>query len=322
MPLLADPSYPPAVAAPSRQRPSKPRPTKARASKPSTPKGSTTPPSPARVGPLGRDPDGGGRTHDLLTAAVEESARLLDADGALLYLVDPTTGHLHFAHDAGIRDEESQARVRVIELEPGTGMFGRAVAERSVIVTGDYPNDPAFQHAEVTDRVAHDIGIRSMVVAPLVDGPDVFGALGTFSSRTDAFTEAQIAKAKDIAARMMTEKLGTVAMAEAVCILDNEAKKGTPIEVEVQTIALGGDIALVALPGEIFVELGLAIKAASPFKHTLIAELANGSMGYVPTEKAYPQGNYEVVSARGAPGSGERLVATAIKQLKELKTGP
>ena len=73
-----------------------------------------------------------------------------------------------------------------------------------------------------------------------------------------------------------------------------------------------------SLPGEIFVQLGLSIKAGSPFKQTMIAELANGSIGYVPTKVAYPQGNYEVVSARCAEGSGEMLVDAALKQLREL----
>jgi neutral ceramidase len=75
----------------------------------------------------------------------------------------------------------------------------------------------------------------------------------------------------------------------------------------------------VALPGEIFVELGLALKKASPFKHTLIAELANGSVGYVPNREAYPQGNYEIVSARCEAGSGEKLVEVALKLLGQVK---
>ena len=52
--------------------------------------------------------------------------------------------------------------------------------------------------------------------------------------------------------------------------------------------------------------------------HTIIAELANGSIGYIPTRRAYVQGNYEVVSARCAEGSGELLVDTAIRLLKDL----
>jgi hypothetical protein len=49
----------------------------------------------------------------------------------------------------------------------------------------------------------------------------------------------------------------------------------------------------------------------------MIAELANGSIGYIPDEGAYPQGNYEVVSARCAKGSGEKLVETALRLLKK-----
>ncbi len=89
-----------------------------------------------------------------------------------------------------------------------------------------------------------------------------------------------------------------------------------PIEVEVQTITLGDELAWVALPGEIFVQLGIAIKDGSPFKQTMITSLGNGSIGYIPTRVAYSQGNYEVVSARCAEGSGEMLVDEAVRQLR------
>src|SRR5207253_2053215 len=66
---------------------------------------------------------------------------------------------------------------------------------------------------------------------------------------------------------------------QAFKVLDVAARAGKDHEVEVQVICWGSDIAWVSLPGEIFVELGLAIKQSSPFKHTIIAELANGSIG-------------------------------------------
>ena len=44
-----------------------------------------------------------------------------------------------------------------------------------------------------------DIGIRSMVVAPLVAGDEVFGAMGTFSTRAAAFDQAQIALVRALA---------------------------------------------------------------------------------------------------------------------------
>jgi hypothetical protein len=115
---------------------------------------------------------------------------------------------------------------------------------------------------------------------------------------------------------------------DAFKTLDVAERQGKPLQVEVQAVTLGDRIAWVSLPGEIFVELGLEIKQDSPFANTLIAELANGAIGYVPARRAYTQGNYEVVSARCAEGSGERLVDTAVRLLKHLhseatpSTGP
>jgi len=107
---------------------------------------------------------------------------------------------------------------------------------------------------------------------------------------------------------------------KAYKVLDVQKREGKPLDVEVQVITMGNTLAWVSLPGEIFVELGLSIKAASPFSLTCVAELANGSIGYIPNRSAYAEGNYEVVSARCAEGSGERLVQAAVKMLAELKT--
>jgi neutral ceramidase len=112
-----------------------------------------------------------------------------------------------------------------------------------------------------------------------------------------------------------------MALVNAVKILDVSAREGRPFEVEVQVFSLGRDLAWVSLPGEIFVELGLAIKRRSPFRQTLIAELANGSIGYIPDRRSYAEANYEPESARCAAGSGEMLVEAASRMLKELHDG-
>jgi neutral ceramidase len=106
----------------------------------------------------------------------------------------------------------------------------------------------------------------------------------------------------------------------ALRVLDTASRKGKPLDAELQVFTLGQDLAFVALPGELFAELGLAIKAKSPFKHTILITLANGSLGYLPTRRAYEEGNYEPTIARCAAGSGEQLVASAIQLLNELKS--
>src|SRR5262249_2255805 len=135
-------------------------------------------------------------------------------------------------------------------------------------------------------------------------------------------TPEEVAKARDTVQRRgdgrSSNRVPFLEQVQAFKVLDVDARRGQPHEVEVQVVAIGRVIAWVSLPGEIFVELGLALKQASPFPHTIIAELANGSVGYIPARRAFAQGNYEVISTRCAEGSGELLVATAVRLLQEL----
>lgn len=82
-----------------------------------------------------------------------------------------------------------------------------------------------------------------------------------------------------------------------------EAARGQSEEfclpIDLQVIALN-DIALIGLPGEIFVEIGEAIAEASPFRLTLPVGYANGAIGYVPTKEEVPFGGYEVLWARAS----------------------
>lgn len=90
-------------------------------------------------------------------------------------------------------------------------------------------------------------------------------------------------------------------------------------EAEVQAIAIGDELAIVGLPGEMFTEFGLTLKKASPFRHTIVHSLANGAIGYVPNRRAYPEGSYEADASRCAPGGGEQLVEAATNLLIKLK---
>lgn len=104
-------------------------------------------------------------------------------------------------------------------------------------------------------------------------------------------------------------------------ILDLAARAGTPLPVEIQAISLGKEIAWVSFPGEMFTELGLALKKRSPFPRTMVVTLANGNWGYVPDRRSYAEGAYEVESARVPAGTGELLAEEAVKLLTGLHAG-
>jgi neutral ceramidase len=86
----------------------------------------------------------------------------------------------------------------------------------------------------------------------------------------------------------------------------------------VVTVGCVGDIAFVGLGGEVFNEIGQAIKTASRFPNTFVFTHCNGASGYVPTSPSYPEGGYEVQSSAFAAGADERLAEEAGRMLKEL----
>ncbi|MFQ6133452.1 MAG: hypothetical protein ACE5R4_15525, partial [Armatimonadota bacterium] len=96
-------------------------------------------------------------------------------------------------------------------------------------------------------------------------------------------------------------------MREALFIAEMERKE---LEVELGAMRIG-PLGLATIPGEVFVKLGLAIQEQSPFDPTMVAELVNGTVGYIATREAYDQGSYEVTLRRSAciaPGAGESIV--------------
>lgn len=87
--------------------------------------------------------------------------------------------------------------------------------------------------------------------------------------------------------------------------------------VEIQIIGIG-DNRIVCLPGEVFVEFGLAIQRKSPYKNTFVIELANGCLpGYVCTPEAYVEGGYETGASLLTDKAGEMMVETALKLINE-----
>ena len=96
------------------------------------------------------------------------------------------------------------------------------------------------------------------------------------------------------------------------------AKLPTQMTAPVQVIRLG-EAAIVALPGEVFVETGMNIKAKSDANPTFLVSLANGYIGYICTDKALAQeGGYETWAAKSSlPAAGtvprmEALVASLL----------
>lgn len=135
-----------------------------------------------------------------------------------------------------------------------------------------------------------------------------------------AFSKADLPWAREVAAKYGKEDAAPfMDFVKAFKILDIDSKKEKPIEAEVQVFTLGDQFAIVSLPAEVFTEIGMYIKSRSPYPYTIITELTNGRVGYMPDRKAYAEGNYEVITSKVAPGSAEILAENALRILNELK---
>jgi len=130
----------------------------------------------------------------------------------------------------------------------------------------------------------------------------------------------KVAWARESIKKVGSRELSFLKQVEAYKILALQMRRGGTIGLEVQVFRLSRDVAVVGLPGEVFVDLGLAIKRASPFATTLVIELCQDAPGYIPTKKAFAEGSYETVNSRIAPGGGEMMVKAAVRLLKELGT--
>jgi hypothetical protein len=83
---------------------------------------------------------------------------------------------------------------------------------------------------------------------------------------------------------------------------------------QIQVLAFGAELAVVALSNEIFSGYQLAIDANSPFKHTAVWAHCNSSENYIPTDAEHRRGGYELTDGprfypwRSGPAEGTQAL--------------
>jgi hypothetical protein len=113
--------------------------------------------------------------------------------------------------------------------------------------------------------------------------------------------------------------------AKEILLLDALLAKRPAAELEVQAIQIG-PVVLLANPAEWFCQFGLEMKAQSPFPFTFPVTLANGCVGYVPTEEAFGPhgGGYETRLTSYSnleTTAGNKMLAAALELAGQMKPG-
>ena len=102
--------------------------------------------------------------------------------------------------------------------------------------------------------------------------------------------------------------------------LEHTLASQAEFEYEIQAVRLG-DLAILVLPGEPFVEAQLEIKQRSPATRTFVAHMSNRYVGYIPTTEAIGRGGYETrpsSSSKLAPEALQTIADKSVELLEEL----
>ncbi|HEV7811262.1 MAG TPA: GAF domain-containing protein, partial [Candidatus Limnocylindrales bacterium] len=256
----------------------------------------------------------------ILHHALEEAARLLRSDGAIAYLLDPATGVLRFADDAGISDSRRRRWVRSLKVDPGVGLFGSAVEARRIVRTDDYPADQSFEHFPGADRLVRTLGIRSFLVAPMVAGDRIFGAMGTYAARVAAFDESDIALVKALADH------AALAIANAE-LIDELASSRAEVErradAERALREVGARITTLRDPAEV---LQLAVDEAAALLHADGARIdllddRDGALYWAYDAATGARPGLGPIAGTGEAKAGEGISGRAVRELRPVFTG-
>ena len=102
--------------------------------------------------------------------------------------------------------------------------------------------------------------------------------------------------------------------------LDRHCEAHSHFEYEIRAFRIG-EVALLALTGEPFVEGQLRIKERSPAPYTFVAHMSNGYVGYVPTAEAIQRGGFETNTSHWSklvPEALDLIVEESVALLGEL----
>jgi len=106
-------------------------------------------------------------------------------------------------------------------------------------------------------------------------------------------------------------------------MLDTGEESDRSVSMEVQSITIGSDLALVTMAGEISVEYGIRLKRelAARFSRVIPLGYANAIIGYVPVDRQLPERGYEVIgNQRSQLRAGAFEVGTEDRVIQAVKS--
>lgn len=173
----------------------------------------------------------------------------------------------------------------------------------------------------VADRVATEV-LKALPAVQLHDWIPLAAAQKEISLSVRKPDPAALARAQDILAKAPNQfprlkGLEEIYARETVQMADYPDR----VELLLQALRLG-DLAITAIPCEVFAEIGLELKAKNPFPASFTISLANGYNAYLPTPAQHALGGYETWRAKSSyleTNASPKITAVLFDLLGQLK---
>lgn len=261
------------------------------------------------VGPLGQvDPEVG-------------VLKLVDLSGQVVCLLFNHAGHPNVLSGDNylISAEYSGFAERLLEEEfGGTAMFVNG-AQGTMDIDGLGPRDWA-EMERIGRKLAAAVAETARRIEP-TEGLTLRCSSVRYSLPARQIPDEQLAWAEEIlkqtGGKVQPLADGVGDDYKAVLIKKLHAAQDSDIPAEQVCLALN-DTAFISFPGELYTEIGMHIKTASPFRRTYIIGLANGHVGYVPTRKAIAEGGYAEEVRRVDAAAEEIVIAHSLALLRQV----
>lgn len=178
--------------------------------------------------------------------------------------------------------------------------------------------EPYEKMQMVGDNVAKEVYARYQELE-FKDHVALNAATDELQLRVRRPSEEEVAQAKELleeAEGPILRDAKTIYARETVLLADYPEKVTVPL----QALRIG-DAGIAAIPCEVFVEIGLAIKAQSELPLTFPVGLANGYHGYLPTFEHHALGGYETWRARSSYleiSAADHIQKTSLELLQQV----
>ena len=183
-----------------------------------------------------------------------------------------------------------------------------------------FPAGKGYAHSRYMGRVIADTVKNIWEKGTEHTGDAIFGEVRVAFNKTNTagieyYDEAKAyAKGFDAGDPQKTAHVRDIAT--AIRILD---LKKAPIYQRVVLTVLGlGDIAFVGIGGEPFGEYAIATRAAAKDKTVLCSCCTNGYQGYLPHDRAFAEGGYEVNNTFFTPGLEQQCITPITEMLNKF----